>query len=320
MGELGRSLNGLMASHLARSRRRQDGNLADVRQAGEQPGRSGEGRGSEPHVRRVCRAPVPRFHVSACAYGTIEYDHPLFPAIADKARSQSPDPILRPNRAIALYEPGRGPFDHQQPDRRTRNEEAHRARADVPARSTAFPQDDGQPPWRPPRSPPRCAMPATICSAANAYAQAAENALPTYFIEINYRDQVDLGDVFVAPGLATYTNLMRGENGRKAAMFYQQAELTLRPNDVYLTPESMVLDPHLDNIAMIDTCELTPGRDPLPPSGQPHAHPGLRLRSRRRARSRCTATTPSRTSRKAARSSSARCRRRRRCTTTCRRT
>src|SRR4051794_37867570 len=92
-----------------------------------------------------------------------------------------------------------------------------------------------------------------------AHAQAAEAALPTYFIEINYRDQVDLGEVFVAPGLATYTNLMRGEKGRKAAMFYQQSELTQRPNNVYLTPESMVLDPHLDNIAMIDTCELTPG-------------------------------------------------------------
>ena len=53
-----------------------------------------------------------------------------------------------------------------------------------------------------------------------AQAQSADQAPPTYFIEINYRDQVDLGEVFVAPGLATYSNLMVGEAGRKAAMFY----------------------------------------------------------------------------------------------------
>lgn len=81
----------------------------------------------------------------------------------------------------------------------------------------------------------------------------------TFFIEINYRDQVDLGEVFVAPGLATATNLVRGENGDRCAMFYQQNELTLRPGNRYLTPESMVLEPHLDTIAAIDTCELTPG-------------------------------------------------------------
>lgn len=81
----------------------------------------------------------------------------------------------------------------------------------------------------------------------------------TYFVEISYRDQVDLGEVFVAPGLATATNLVRGENGDRCAMFYQQADLTLKPGNVYLTPESKVLEPHVDNIACIDLCEMTPG-------------------------------------------------------------
>ena len=33
-------------------------------------------------------------------------------------------------------------------------------------------------------------------------AQAAPGDGATYFVEVNYRDQVDLGQVFVAPGLA----------------------------------------------------------------------------------------------------------------------
>ncbi len=92
-----------------------------------------------------------------------------------------------------------------------------------------------------------------------AHAQSMEAALPTRFIEINYRDQVDLGEVFVAPGLATKSNLVRGESGRRCAMFVQQADLRQFANNVYLTPDSMVLQPHLDNIAMVDTNEMTPG-------------------------------------------------------------
>jgi hypothetical protein len=42
-------------------------------------------------------------------------------------------------------------------------------------------------------------------------------------------------------------------------MFFQQNQLVQRANNVYLTPDSMALDPHLDSIAMVDTCELTPG-------------------------------------------------------------
>jgi hypothetical protein len=92
-----------------------------------------------------------------------------------------------------------------------------------------------------------------------AYADAMNAQQPTFFIEINYRDQVDLGEVFVAPGLATYTNLTRGETGDQCAMFYQQSELFQKANNIYLTPESKILEPHLDTIACIDTCELTQG-------------------------------------------------------------
>jgi hypothetical protein len=114
-------------------------------------------------------------------------------------------------------------------------------------------------------------IPAAVRFACNdmllgeAQAQAAEQVAPTYFIEINYRDQVDLGEVFVAPGLATYSNLIRGEQGRMAAMFVQMNDLQLRtvttPNSqpIYLTPDAMALEPYLENIAWIDTCELTPG-------------------------------------------------------------
>lgn len=47
----------------------------------------------------------------------------------------------------------------------------------------------------------------------SAYAQAVAANQPTYFVEVNYRDQIDLGQVFVAPGLATASNLRRGATG-----------------------------------------------------------------------------------------------------------
>lgn len=99
----------------------------------------------------------------------------------------------------------------------------------------------------------------------DAHAQATEQVAPTYFIEINYRDQVDLGEVLVAPGLATATDLIRGESGRKAALFTPMSDLQQRAvanpasQSIYLTPGAMALDPHLENIAWVDTCELTPG-------------------------------------------------------------
>jgi hypothetical protein len=86
-----------------------------------------------------------------------------------------------------------------------------------------------------------------------------QTVAPTYLIEICLRDQVDFGHVMVAPGLATDANLRRGENGRKAALFFTQAELTAKPNNVYLTPQSLALTPHLDTVAMVELCELTYG-------------------------------------------------------------
>ncbi len=87
----------------------------------------------------------------------------------------------------------------------------------------------------------------------------AQTVAPTYLIEICLRDQLDFGHVMVAPGLATDANLRRGESGRRAALFFSQNELTAKPNNVYLTPQSLVLAPHLDTVAMVELCELTYG-------------------------------------------------------------
>ncbi|MEZ4452448.1 MAG: hypothetical protein R3B09_23495 [Nannocystaceae bacterium] len=106
------------------------------------------------------------------------------------------------------------------------------------------------------------AIPAGVRFAARAMAvgeaKAAEMeaSKPTYYIEINLRDQWDFGHVFVAPGLATYQGLIRGQDGRKCAMYFMPEELIARPNNVYLTPLSVPLDPHLDTIALLETCEL----------------------------------------------------------------
>jgi hypothetical protein len=83
---------------------------------------------------------------------------------------------------------------------------------------------------------------------------------PVYFIEINLRDQWDFGHVFAPPGLATHGNLRRGETGRRAAMFFEQNQLFQEANNVWLSPQSVALRPHLDTIAMLDTCELSVGR------------------------------------------------------------
>jgi hypothetical protein len=82
---------------------------------------------------------------------------------------------------------------------------------------------------------------------------------PSFFLEINLRDQWDHGHVFVAPSLATVQDLRRGETGRRCALFFTPDQLVSRPNNVYLTPQSMELDPHLDNIALLETCELSVG-------------------------------------------------------------
>lgn len=103
------------------------------------------------------------------------------------------------------------------------------------------------------------AVGAMMLRGRRAFGQTAAEGTPTYFIEICLRDQLDFGHVFVAPGLAKNGNLIRGENGRKAALFYPSSELVAMPNDVFLTPQSDVLKPHVDTIAMMELCQLTEG-------------------------------------------------------------
>ena len=98
-------------------------------------------------------------------------------------------------------------------------------------------------------------------------AHAQQTVEPTFFIEINFRDQVDFGQICVAPGLAKNNDLKRGEKGDAAAIFFRPEDMTQLPGtDVFLTPQSMELAPHMDNVAFIDTTELTPG--------EPHYHNG----------------------------------------------
>lgn len=81
----------------------------------------------------------------------------------------------------------------------------------------------------------------------------------TYFLEVNLRDQWDHGQFFTAPGLATYADLKRGETGQAAAIFYDTNQFIQKPNNVYLTLLSQPLEPHLEDIAMIDCCEVAVG-------------------------------------------------------------
>ena len=105
-----------------------------------------------------------------------------------------------------------------------------------------------------------------------ARAQAAPEK--TYVIELCMRDQVDFGHMLVAPGLARATNLRRGENGRAAALFYDQSKLIEKPSDVFLTPESALLEPHADTVAMFELCELTFGPIHGHEAGSPPRSPG----------------------------------------------
>ncbi|HZH03887.1 MAG TPA: twin-arginine translocation signal domain-containing protein, partial [Myxococcaceae bacterium] len=90
-------------------------------------------------------------------------------------------------------------------------------------------------------------------------ARAAGEGEATYLIEICLRDQLDFGHIFVAPGLAKSANLIRGDSGRKAALFYDSNQLIGLPHDVFLTPQSELLRPHVDTVAMVDLCELSYG-------------------------------------------------------------
>lgn len=97
---------------------------------------------------------------------------------------------------------------------------------------------------------------------------------PILFVEIDLRDQWDFGHVFVAPGLATYANLKRGSTGDQCAMFFTPDQLVQKDNRVYLTPLSLPLEPHLDTIAMIETCELGIGQIHGHEASNPTRSPG----------------------------------------------
>jgi hypothetical protein len=109
------------------------------------------------------------------------------------------------------------------------------------------------------------AIPAAVRFAVNeqlvgeAKAFGIEGSQPTYFIEINLRDQWDFMHVFVPPGIATYTNLMRGGSGDLCTLFYGADQITQHANNFYLTPDSATLAPHLDQIAVMELSEICTG-------------------------------------------------------------
>jgi hypothetical protein len=123
-------------------------------------------------------------------------------------------------------------------------------------------------------------VPLAVRHAARAFAlgeaKAEEMAKPPInFIEIDLRDQWDFGHVFVAPGLATAANLKRGESGRMCAMYYAAEQLKqFADRRIYLTPHSLPLEPHLDTIAMIETCELGIGEIHGHEASNPQRSPG----------------------------------------------
>jgi len=118
---------------------------------------------------------------------------------------------------------------------------------------------------------------ANAVAGGEAHAAQREAELPRYFIEICLRDQWDAGHLMVAPGLATYSGLRRGETGTMAALFYAPDELgvyDVNGTKVYLTNESKPLADHLDTIAMIDTTTLGQGDIHGHEAANPNRSPG----------------------------------------------
>ena len=95
---------------------------------------------------------------------------------------------------------------------------------------------------------------------STAYAQSVEGSLPSYFIEINMRDQFDFGHAFVAPGIATASDMVRGASGTQVALFDDPNTLKKVGNNFYLTNESKgEIEEHLESIAVMELCELALG-------------------------------------------------------------
>lgn len=97
---------------------------------------------------------------------------------------------------------------------------------------------------------------------------------PTYFFEINMRDQVDWAHVFIPPGLVANPMIKRGSGGSDAALFFSESEVKKYPGEVFLTGDSAALAPHLDTIAMCDTFELTVGNTHGHEAANPTRSPG----------------------------------------------
>ncbi len=103
----------------------------------------------------------------------------------------------------------------------------------------------------------------------------AQAIAPTYFIEINLRDQWDQAHVMVAPSLATDPGLPRGNSASETALHYRSDELVYHENHrAYLTDDSQALAPHLDHIAMVDTCNPSLGEIHGHESANPIRSPG----------------------------------------------
>ncbi len=82
---------------------------------------------------------------------------------------------------------------------------------------------------------------------------------PTYFVELNLRDQFDFMHAFVPPGIATYDGLRRGDRGNRCVLFHDASALTQHRGNVFLTPDSQALVPHLDQIAVMELNEVCNG-------------------------------------------------------------
>jgi hypothetical protein len=108
-----------------------------------------------------------------------------------------------------------------------------------------------------PAIPPALRFAANEIAGGVAHAQDAESA--TILIEIDLRDQWDQMHVMVPPGIATHTDIRRGETGDGITMFAQPDELRRTASGVFLTADSYELEPHLDTVAQIDHCEASLG-------------------------------------------------------------
>ncbi len=84
-----------------------------------------------------------------------------------------------------------------------------------------------------------------------AFAQAASEA--TYFLEFNFRDQVDLMHVAVPPSLARAGDgLVRGTLGDACTLFARSSEIVER-GGLFFTADSLELAEHAEHIAVLDT-------------------------------------------------------------------